>query len=105
VIDQDVRGSYDGTGPFPDGGAADWTGQRRTQVAVTGLIVLAPFAGLAVAVALLWGHGIGLADVFVAVGLYLLTGFGVTVGFHRLLTHRSFVARPGCGSPWRSRAR
>jgi stearoyl-CoA desaturase (delta-9 desaturase) len=92
VIDQDVRGSYDGTGPFPDGGAADWTGQRRTQVAVTGLIVLAPFAGLAVAVALLWGHGIGLADVFVAVGLYLLTGFGVTVGFHRLLTHRSFVA-------------
>ena len=26
---------------------------------------------------------------------YLLTGFGVTVGFHRLLTHRAFTARPG----------
>ena len=25
---------------------------------------------------------------------YLLTGFGVTVGFHRCLTHRSFTARP-----------
>jgi stearoyl-CoA desaturase (delta-9 desaturase) len=61
-------------------------------VAVTGLIVMAPFAGLAVAVTMLWGHGIGLADVLLAVGLYLITGFGVTVGFHRLLTHRSFTA-------------
>ena len=33
--------------------------------------------------------GIGLAVFF-----YLLTGFGVTVGFHRCLTHRSFTARP-----------
>jgi stearoyl-CoA desaturase (Delta-9 desaturase) len=94
VIDQDVRGKYDGTGPFPVIGATAWTGQRRTQVAVTGLIVGAPFAGLAVAVAMLWGHGIGLADVFLAAGLYVITGFGVTVGFHRLLTHRSFTARP-----------
>jgi stearoyl-CoA desaturase (Delta-9 desaturase) len=94
VIDQDAPGGYDGTGPFPVGGAAVWTGQRRTQVAVTGLIVLAPFAGLAVAVAMLWGHGIGLADVLLGVGLYLITGFGVTVGFHRLLTHRSFTAPP-----------
>ncbi len=94
MINQDVRGSYDGTGPFPVAGATAWTGQRRTQVAVTGLIVMAPFAGLAVAVAMLWGHGIGLADVLLAVGLYVITGFGVTVGFHRLLTHRSFTASP-----------
>jgi stearoyl-CoA desaturase (delta-9 desaturase) len=94
VINQDVRGSYDGTGPFPVAGATAWTGQRRTQVAVTGLIVMAPFAGLAVAVAMLWGHGIGLADVLLAIGLYAITGFGVTVGFHRLLTHRSFTAPP-----------
>jgi hypothetical protein len=50
-------------------------------VAVTGLIVLAPFVGLAVAVPMLWEHGIGLADVLLAVGLYLITGFGVTIGF------------------------
>jgi stearoyl-CoA desaturase (delta-9 desaturase) len=92
VIDQDAPGGYDGTGPFPTGGTAAWTGQRRTQVAVTGLIVLAPFVGLAVAVPMLWEHGIGLADVLLAVGLYLITGFGVTIGFHRLLTHRSFTA-------------
>jgi stearoyl-CoA desaturase (delta-9 desaturase) len=94
VIDQDVRRSYDGTGPFPVADATAWTGPRRTQVAVTGLIVMAPFAGLAVAVAMLWGHGIGLADVLLAIGLYAITGFGVTVGFHRLLTHRSFTAPP-----------
>ncbi len=29
--------------------------------------------------------------VFVALGLYALTGFGVTLGFHRLLTHRSLA--------------
>ena len=92
MIDQDVRRSYDGTGPFPVADATAWTGPRRTQVAVTGLIVMAPFAGLAVAVAMLWGHGIGLADVLLAIGLYAITGFGVTVGFHRLLTHRSFTA-------------
>ena len=94
MIDQDVRRSYDGTGPFPVADATAWTGPRRTQVAVTGLIVMAPFAGLAVAVAMLWGHGIGLADVLLAIGLYAITGFGVTVGFHRLLTHRSFTAPP-----------
>ncbi len=26
--------------------------------------------------------------------MYLITGFGITVGFHRLLTHRSFATRP-----------
>ena len=31
-----------------------------------GLIVIVPFAGLAVAVGMLWGHGIGLTDVLLA---------------------------------------
>jgi stearoyl-CoA desaturase (delta-9 desaturase) len=63
-------------------------------VVSAGLIVVLPFAGLATAVATLWGHGVGLADVLLAAGLYAVTGFGVTVGFHRLITHRSFTARP-----------
>ncbi len=92
MIDQEVRIRYDGAEPFPASGGMTSTGQRRAQVIVTALIVIAPFAGLAVAVAMLWGHGIGLTDVLLAVGLYLITGFGVTVGFHRLLTHRSFTA-------------
>ena len=37
--------------------------RARRQVVSAGLIVVVPFAGLAVAAATLWGHGIGLADV------------------------------------------
>lgn len=61
---------------------------------MTALFVVLPFVGLAVAVRMLWGHGIGLADVLLAVAFYAITGLGVTVGFHRLITHRSFTARP-----------
>jgi stearoyl-CoA desaturase (Delta-9 desaturase) len=40
------------------------------------------------------GPGVGLADLGLAVLLYLVTRFGVTVGFYGCLTHRSFAARP-----------
>ena len=86
---------YDGTAAFPDASAPDRTAsQRAGQLTVTGLIVVAPFAGLIAAIWLLWGRGVGLADLGLAAFFYLLTGFGVTVGFHRCLTHRSFTARP-----------
>ena len=39
-----------------------------------------------------WGHGVGLRDVILAVGFYVVVGHGVTIGFHRLLAHRSFEA-------------
>ncbi len=86
---------YDGTSAFPLAGpAARVPAQRAIQLTVTTVIVAGPFAGLAAALWLLWGHGVGLADVGLAAFFYLLTGFGVTVGFHRCLTHRSFTARP-----------
>ena len=59
---------------------------------MTAAIVLVPFAGLAVAVWLAWGHGLGLSDALLALAFYVLTGLGISVGFHRLLTHRSFTA-------------
>jgi stearoyl-CoA desaturase (delta-9 desaturase) len=49
-----------------------------------------PFAATAAAVALLWGRLVSPADLAIAAGMYLLTAVGITVGFHRLLTHRSF---------------
>jgi stearoyl-CoA desaturase (delta-9 desaturase) len=50
---------------------------------------------LVLAVALLWDRMVGLTEIgMLGVG-YLLTGLGVTVGFHRLFTHRSFqTSRP-----------
>jgi stearoyl-CoA desaturase (Delta-9 desaturase) len=52
--------------------------------------VLLPFVAVAIAVPLLWGDLVGLSDVAAFAIMYVLSGFGVTVGFHRMLTHRSF---------------
>src|SRR3954467_4898683 len=52
--------------------------------------VFVPFAVTAAAIALLWGDWIGWSDVAVFVLMYTLSGLGVTVGFHRMLTHRAF---------------
>ncbi len=86
---------YEGTEPFPGrGGTPPRTFEGGVRVAVTATIVLVPFAGLALAVWLAWGHGPNLADILLAAAFYLVTGLGVTIGFHRLLTHRSFTAAP-----------
>jgi stearoyl-CoA desaturase (delta-9 desaturase) len=53
--------------------------------------VFGPFVGIAVAVPLLWGRLLGPTDVAIAAVMYLITGFGITIGYHRLLTHRSFA--------------
>ena len=52
--------------------------------------VVLPFVAFIVAIVLLWNSVVGVADLVAFAVMYLLAGFGVTVGFHRLLTHRSF---------------
>jgi stearoyl-CoA desaturase (Delta-9 desaturase) len=52
--------------------------------------VVLPFAGLVAAFIFLWGWGFSWVDFGLLLGLYLLTAIGVTVGFHRLFTHRAF---------------
>jgi len=39
---------------------------------------------------LLWNRFFGVGTLIVMIGMYLLTAVGITVGFHRLLTHRAF---------------
>lgn len=59
------------------------------------LAVILPFLGLVAAIVLLWGHGFSWVQLGLLVGMYLLTILGVTVGFHRLFTHRAFeTTRP-----------
>jgi len=62
------------------------------QQAITVAIVAGPVLALAVAVPLLWGHVVNLSDLVMAMVLYLLTGLGLTVGFHRLFTHGAFTS-------------
>jgi stearoyl-CoA desaturase (delta-9 desaturase) len=59
------------------------------QVATLVAIVL-PFLGLVAAAVLLWNWGFHWTDLGLLLGMYVLTALGVTVGFHRLFTHRSF---------------
>src|SRR5579863_8012138 len=56
--------------------------------------VILPLAGTLLAMYLLWQRAVHLTDVLLLVGLYAVTGLGVTAGFHRMLTHRSFQAHP-----------
>lgn len=56
-------------------------------------IVIAPFVALAAAVPLTWGWGLSWLDAGMAIVLYLISGFGVTIGYHRYLTHGSFKAK------------
>jgi stearoyl-CoA desaturase (delta-9 desaturase) len=57
---------------------------------LTLVAVILPFAGLLTAVALLWGRGFSGVELGLLLGMYLLSAVGITVGFHRLFTHRSF---------------
>jgi stearoyl-CoA desaturase (delta-9 desaturase) len=67
---------------------------RRVQV-ITGIVTAAPILSLFFVGWQLWSSLLGWNDIFVFLLLYVLTGFGVTVGFHRLLTHRAFKTTRG----------
>ena len=54
------------------------------------IAVVLPFVAFVAAVLLLWGSWVDASDLVAFVVMYVIAGFGVTVGFHRLLTHRSF---------------
>lgn len=56
--------------------------------------VLVPILGTIYAIIRLWHDMIGWTELSLFIGLYLLTGMGITMGYHRLLTHRSFETGP-----------
>ena len=64
-----------------------------SEAALVYAFVLIPTLALIAAVPLAWGWGLTWLDVGLAVAFYLLSGFGVTVGFHRYFTHRAFKAQ------------
>ena len=56
--------------------------------------VVVPFIGVLAAVVLLWNRAVDATDIGIFAAMYLVTAIGVTIGFHRLLTHRSFQTYP-----------
>jgi stearoyl-CoA desaturase (delta-9 desaturase) len=57
-------------------------------------IVVLPFLGTLLAIWLLWQRMVYWSDLALFAAMYFIAGFGETVGFHRMLTHRSFQAPP-----------
>jgi fatty-acid desaturase len=58
------------------------------------VVMVLPLALVGLAASLTWGGALRWPDLIVLATTYLLTGLGITVGFHRLLTHRSFKTSP-----------
>jgi stearoyl-CoA desaturase (Delta-9 desaturase) len=67
--------------------------ERRDRI-ITGFVTVLPVVGLLLAGIQLWGDALGWSDLVILVVMYYATGLGVTVGFHRLLTHRAFKTGP-----------
>jgi stearoyl-CoA desaturase (delta-9 desaturase) len=58
------------------------------------LAVAIPFLATIYAIWTLWNKAVHLSDIVLLLSLYTCITFGVTVGFHRMLTHRSFHPHP-----------
>ena len=59
---------------------------------VMATFVLVPTVAAIAAVPLAWGWGVSWLDLGLALAFYLISGLGVTVGYHRYFTHRAFKA-------------
>jgi stearoyl-CoA desaturase (delta-9 desaturase) len=67
---------------------------------ILGAVVI-PFAGLVFAIVSAWQFGMmSWLNLAMLIGGWYLTGLGITVGFHRMLTHRSFEAKPWVRWVW-----
>lgn len=55
-----------------------------------GLFIAVPFIAFVVAVPVAWGGWLGWSDIVITFAMYALTLHGITVGYHRLFTHKSF---------------
>ena len=64
--------------------------QSLTEKLTLGIFIVIPFLAVIAAIPIAWGGWLGWSDVVIAFTMYALTGHGITVGFHRLFTHKSF---------------
>src|ERR1700754_2858415 len=75
-------------GPLP-GDIQPVANESRDRI-ITGFVTVVPFFALFVSAWQVWGSALHWSDVFLFLGMYFFTGLGITVGFHRHLTHRAF---------------
>jgi stearoyl-CoA desaturase (Delta-9 desaturase) len=85
VAADDARDAIRGTMPMSPA-------YRRLHRSFVAFNTVVPLVGLVVAIVGLWGWGITRLDLGLLVGGHLLTTLGITLGFHRMLTHRGMSA-------------
>jgi len=54
--------------------------------------VIIPFVAFLAAIVLLWNSWVDAVDLAIFAVMYTVSGLGITIGFHRYFTHRSFQA-------------
>ena len=67
---------------------------ERVKQAILIVFVIGPLVATAYAMYTLWEEWISWTELGLFLAFYFLTGLGITIGFHRLLTHRSFEVGP-----------
>ncbi len=95
VLDRGVPGGPPGSGDSPSRTKKVALGGDRKsgmEQFALGLFVVVPFLGLLAAIPVFWGWGLGWHDIVIAVVMYAIAGHGITIGYHRLFTHKSFKA-------------
>jgi stearoyl-CoA desaturase (delta-9 desaturase) len=73
----------------PDLDAPGGAGHRT----LVGIFVAVPLLALLLAVPFAWGWGLGWHDILLAFVFYMVSGLGISAGFHRYFTHSSFKAK------------
>ena len=85
--------SLDSAPPAPGPDEIQPVANERLDRIATGTVTVVPFLALGLVCWQLWERALNWHDVVVFLILYAITGLGITVGFHRLLTHRSFKTK------------
>ncbi len=80
--------------PRPTGDDVQPCANEARDRVITGIITAGPVLALGLVGWQVWEEALRWSDLAVLALLYVLTGLGVTLGFHRLLTHRSFTTTP-----------
>ena len=78
--------------PAVDEDAQDLVYLGLTMRIIIGAFVVIPLIAVACALPIAWGGWLSWLDITLAIGLWLLTAGGITVGYHRYFTHGSFKA-------------
>jgi stearoyl-CoA desaturase (Delta-9 desaturase) len=62
---------------------------RAAKISNIGAVIV-PFIAFIASIVLLWNQIVGWTDLVILAVMYFLTATGITIGYHRMLTHRAF---------------